>query len=138
MKKGFMRIVEVSIALILLLMLSTTLLQRDTPIPQSTKNTRMLQRYAEDMKNMICSSEKDNILLLTGDDLSYINQSLNYVSAPGMKFNVVVFQDNDVIVKQVGYGLPDLAEEKVDVATSSCMLSNETQDMRTVVVQTWY
>ena len=133
-----MRIVEVTIALILMLAFMTTLLQQNTPLPQATKNTRVLQRYAEDMKNMICNSDKDSRLLLTFDPIDYINASLNYVAPINMKFNVVVLQDNDIFLEDFGYGLPDLASGKPDVATSSCLIGNETEYLRTVVVQAWY
>ena len=138
MKRGFMRIVEVTIALILMLAFMTTLLQQNTPLPQATKNTRVLQRYAEDMKNMICNSDKDSRLLLTFDPIDYINTSLNYVAPINMKFNVLVFHDNDVLVREFGYGLPDLVQSPVDIATSSCLIGNETEYIRTVVVQAWY
>jgi len=133
-----MRIVEVMLALILMLLLMTTLVQRNPLLPQSTKNTRVLQRYAEDMKNMVCNSEKDNILVLTADDLTSVNNSLKYVVPSGMKFNVQVFQDDSILVKSQGFGLPDLASTKDDVATASCLLGNETVYLRTVVVHAWY
>lgn len=132
-----MRIIEVVLALILMFALMTALIQQNPAVPQARKNTRIMNRYAEDLKNMVCNSERDRTLALAGD-LDAINESLDYVLPYDIKFRVAVLDSGDSELWSTGYALPDLVNSPTDVSSTGCAIRNETTPTRRLLVQVWY
>ena len=75
-RKGYMRIVEVVITLVLLFSYSALVISRNPATPQSTKNTRILIRQAGDLKNMVCNSDRDRKRITKDLPLNTINTTL--------------------------------------------------------------
>ena len=135
MKKGFMRIVETLLVIMLLFTLMTAIIRQVPPIEQA-KNIRVLQRNAMDCSNMICNSDRDVGIVMSAAAMTWINSSMNYVMPENLKFNVIVVNTtDDSTIKSTGYDMPTSYD--MDVATSSCTVTRWGLDPRQVVVRVW-
>jgi hypothetical protein len=138
--RGYMRIVEVIITLVLLFTYTALVVSRNPPIPQSVKNTRVLTRHAVDLKNMVCNSDQDRKTITKGNPLGNINSSLFAVTPPDLAYQLVVMDPvTEAVTASTGFELPDLSDpgESTDVATASCIISTVWGTDK-AVLQTWY
>lgn len=132
MRKGFMRIIETLLVVMLLFTLMSAVVGQNPPI-QHEKNIRVLQRYALDGANMICNSQRGRGIVMSAAAMTWINSSLNYVMPENIEFSVIVQNSAGTILKSTGYTLP----ENMEIATSSCSVSRWGAGPRTVVVRVW-
>ena len=120
--------------MVILFALVTTVTQSITPTTVFKENLQILDRYATDMKTMICNSEKDRQTILLNGSLNEINDTMNYVSPPELRHRLVTINVTDGSIMQiVGNPLP----EKASVITSSCLLAKGDTKVK-AEVQVWY
>ena len=133
MRKGFMRIVEALIVLMLMFTLMTALVKQNPSI-QHAKNIQILQRYSLDASNMVCNSERARGIVMTPAAMVWINSSLRYSLPENLRYNVIVNNQAGNLIKSTGYTMP---EGYQNLATSSCTVSRWGDPPREVVVRVW-
>lgn len=139
MVKGFVRMFEVVLVISLLLSFVAVFTQMTSARSGARFKTGTITRIAEDSRNMVCNSERDQSLLFSSGNLQPINESLKYALPNDAKFRLVVMETDNTVEKTVGYSLPVLSgpEADTDVATGSCLIGDRTGSYRRVVVQVW-
>ena len=135
MKKGFMRIIETMLVIMLLFTLMSAIVKQVPSIEQA-KNIKILKRYATDGSNMVCNSDRSRGIVMSPAAMTWINSSMEYVMPENLKFNVIVVNTtDDSIIKSSGYDMPTSYDS--DVATASCTVTRWGLDPRQVVVRVW-
>ena len=131
--KGFMRILEVMIVLMLLFTLMAAIVKQNPPT-QQTRNIAVLQRYATDGSNMMCNSDKAVGIFMSAAAMAWVSNSLNYAMPEDIKYSIIVVNiTSGNILKSAGSTLPD----EGDLATASCQVTRWGLPPRQVVVRTW-
>jgi hypothetical protein len=112
-------VLELVLVLVLLFALVTTVTQHNPPISSYRENLRVLGRYTEDLKNMVCNSDRDRMLVLNNESLNVINASLSYASPEDLTYRLVVLNSsNSQTISSTGFPLPT----DKSIMTSSCLL----------------
>ena len=132
--RGFARILELVLVLVLLFALVTTVTQQIPPTPSTPENLEVLARYASDIRNMVCNSDRDRKLILSNSSLDTIEDAINYVAPADLNFRIVILDPaSGSVIATLGDSLPT----GVSIVTSSCILTRG-NIVRKVVVQTWH
>ena len=133
MRKGFMRILEVLIVLMLLFTLMNAIVKQNPPV-QQTRNIAVMYRYATDAANMMCNSDRAIAIFMSGASMNWISRSLNYAFPEDIDYSLIVVNMTDEsIMKSTGNSLPS----EGDIATSSCQVTRWGLPSRLVVVRVW-
>ncbi|MCK4327742.1 MAG: hypothetical protein KAW41_04665 [Candidatus Diapherotrites archaeon] len=131
--RGFMRILEVLIVLMLLFTLMTAIVKQNPPV-QQTRNIAVLQRYATDASNMLCNSDKARAIAMSGAAMAWISNSLTYSLPEDIQYSVIVVNiTSGDIIKSTGASIP----EDTDIATASCQVTRWGLPPRQMVVRVW-
>ncbi|MCD4740315.1 hypothetical protein K8R43_03935 [archaeon] len=132
--KGFSKILELVLVLVLLFSLVITVSQNIPPTTTSKHNLQVLSRYASDIRNMICNSERDRRIMIKNATMTTINQSINYIAPPDLKHRIVILNTtDDSLIQATGYPNPD--EE--NLMTASCIIVDDETTIEAEVM-VWY
>ena len=133
MRRGFMRILEVLIVLMLLFTLMNAVVKQNPPV-QQTRNIAVMQRYAIDAANMMCNCDRAVGIFMSGASMNWVSQSLNYALPEDIRYSLIVVNMTDQsTIKSAGGTLPG----EGDIATSSCQVTRWGLPPRLVVVRVW-
>ncbi len=125
MAKGYIRILEAIMLIIILFSLMLFIMQNQIITPPNPSNPNTLARYSADLVNVVCNSEMDRERALSGD-LSDIYKDLVYMTPPDYKVRIVV--------NNTSYG-PSLSGDTI--YSNGCIISNDAGKTANVTVQVW-
>ncbi|MFC2174393.1 hypothetical protein ACFLQ2_00800 [archaeon] len=133
MKKGFMRILEVLIVIMLLFTLMTAVVKQNPPTSMAT-NLRVLQRHATDSSNMMCNCDRAVAIFMSAASMNWVTSTMTYALPEDIQYSLIVVNiTSGDIIKSSGGNLPETG----DIATASCSVTRWGLPPRQVVVRTW-
>ncbi len=125
MAKGYIRIVEAMMLIIILISLVMFINQNQIIVPPNPSNPPTLLRYAIDLTNMVCNSDMNRQRILSGD-LASVYSDLVYTIPPEYKVRVSTGTSS--------YG-PEPSSNTV--YSHGCVISNERNKIANVTIQVW-
>ncbi len=125
MGRGYIRIVEAIMLLLVLFSLLVFIMRSGPTSHPNPSNPSTLIRYGKDLTNMVCNSDRARRLVLTGNILP-VYRDLVYVTPPEYNVRLVV---NDTPVGP----LPD----SENVVSYGCIVSDMFGNQKNVTVQVW-
>jgi hypothetical protein len=145
-RKGFWRIFEAVMMLILLFMVMETLVESSMPFIESRENIKILTRHAEDFRNMICHSSVDRARVISNANITLVNSSMSYLVSnewKDLRYKLVIYNaSSGAVITTIGYSLPNLnsSTSSYEVGSAGCLISGEggQNTRRKVLVMTWY
>ncbi len=125
MGRGYIRIVEAILLLLVLFSLIVFIAGLGPTTPPNPSNPPTLVRYGKDLTNMVCNSERARRLILTGN-LVPIYQDLVYVTPPEYKIRLI--SDGAVVGETPSSG---------NLVSYGCVISDMFGNQKNVTVQVW-
>ncbi len=126
MAKGYIRIIEAVVLIIVLFSLMGFIMENNVMVPSNPDNPPTLMRYARDLASAVCNSDKDRALIASGN-LTQVYSDLVYMTPPDMHVAIVVGSE------RVGDSAPNTGV----VYSYSCVVSKFDSGPSVVNVQVW-